>query len=44
MLDKNIMNVPAREIHRVRILWTVIEGHDAYVAEQDMPSKLRPSD
>ena len=31
MLDHNLFEVPARDIHKVRVLWTVIDGRDAHV-------------
>lgn len=35
MLDRNLFEVPARDIHKVRVLWTVIDGREAHVSGID---------
>lgn len=35
MFESNLFEVPARDIHKVQILRTVIDGRDAYVAGRD---------
>lgn len=35
MLDRNLFEVPARAIHKVRVLWTVIDGREAHVSGMD---------
>lgn len=34
MLGSNLLEVPSRNIHDVQVLWTVIDGRDAYIAPE----------
>ena len=34
MLGNNLLEVPARDIHKMQVLWTAIEGRDAYIAPE----------
>lgn len=42
MLGSNLLEVPPRDIHKVRVLWTMIEGRDAYIAPEAQP-ELAPT-
>lgn len=33
VLDRNLFEVPLADIHRARVLWTVVEGQEVYRAE-----------
>jgi predicted amidohydrolase YtcJ len=42
MLGRNLLEVPPRDIHQVQVLWTVIDGRDAYVST-NAPAELKPT-
>jgi cytosine/adenosine deaminase-related metal-dependent hydrolase len=33
VLDRNLFEIPSADIHRARVLWTVVEGQEVYRAE-----------
>lgn len=37
VLDRNLLEIPVEEIHKARVLWTLLEGREVYRADEFRP-------
>ena len=37
VLDRNLLEIPVEEIHKARVLWTLLEGREVYRAPEFRP-------
>jgi predicted amidohydrolase YtcJ len=44
VLDRNLFEIPAEQIHRARVLWTLFEGREVYRAEEWRSTEGRSTD